>query len=140
MAQYVYQFTTTVPAGTTKAAPLVAPITLDGWDIESIDLEVPPGPAGLAGFYVENNGVQWIPFSPGEWIVWDDRFDSWYFTDQPNASGWAVVAYNTDVFDHDVVLRFHVNSAIASVPAAPVIVSPTFVTSGLPLPEAVLVG
>lgn len=130
MALRVFQFVATIPAGTTKAAPVTIPLTLDNWDIELLDLEVPAGPAGLMGFYVANNGVQWIPQSPGQFLVWDDVQQSWPFYDQPNASGWQIVGYNLGFFPHAVTVRFHVNPpAVDATPPAPPVV--TFVTSNV---------
>jgi len=130
VATQVRQFTATIPANTLKTALVTVPLSLDYVDIESIDLEVPPGPSGLMGFYLARSGQQWIPYESGEFLVWDDRFDSWYLTDQPTGSGWEVVGYNLDVFDHDVVVRFHTNPV-----TSPVSVTPpqlTFVGSAVP--------
>jgi len=129
MAVSIRQTTATIPANTPKTALYVAPITLDYFDIESVDLEVPPGPAGLMGFYLARSGQQVIPYESGEFLVWDDRFDSWYLTDQPTGSGWQIVGYNLDVYDHDVVVRFHVNLIGAAWASAPP--SLRFVTSGV---------
>ena len=136
MAQYVLQFSATIPAGTLETVPATVDLPMDNWDIEQVDLEVPPGPAGLMGFYVANNGVQWIPATPGAWLVWDDVQQSWPFTDQPNASGWAVVGYNTGVYDHAVTVRFHVNptSAATTTTSAPTV---TFVSSDTPAADPV---
>ena len=72
------------------------------------------------GFYLARSGQQWIPFEAGEFLVWDDRFDSWYLTDQPTGGGWQIVGYNLDDYDHSVVARFHVNSpAVAGASAPP---------------------
>ena len=128
MAAEVHQFTKTIPAYTAKAAPVTVPLAIEYFAIESIDLEVPPGPSGLMGFYIARNGQQWIPYESGEWIVWDDRFDSWLLTDQPTGDGWQVVGYNLDVYDHDVTVRFHVNTVAAIVSSPPSV--PTFVSSG----------
>lgn len=119
MATRILPYRVTIPAGTPETAPATIPIDLDNWDIEALDLEVPPGSAGLMGFQVFNNGVAWVPYGDGEWLVWDDVKERYYLTDQPNASGWAVVGYNTGTYDHDVILRFHVNppAAIATTPA-----------------------
>jgi hypothetical protein len=128
VAAEVHQFTATIPANTPVSAPVTVPISLSYWSLESVDLEVPPGPSGLMGFYLARSGQQWIPYEAGEWLVWDDRFDSWTLTNQPTGEGWQVVGYNLDVYPHDVVVRFHVNIiAPASLLAPPV---PTFVTSG----------
>lgn len=135
MASEFHQFTATIPANTPKSSLVTVPLSLDYVDIESIDLEVPPGPGGLMGFYVARSGQQWIPYEAGEFLVWDDRFDSWYTTDQPTASGWEIVGYNTDVYDHDVVIRFHTNKVQAATSApAPVL---TFVSSA-PVPQPVV--
>lgn len=130
MAYRVFQFSHTVPANTPKATPVTLPIALDNWDIESIDIEVPPGPGGLVGFYIANNGVQWIPYSAGQFIIWDDRADTWYFSDQPNASGWSVVGYNTDTqYPHTVTTRWHVNLPVTATPQLAVV---TFTTTPAP--------
>lgn len=129
MAQRVLQYTATIPANTPIATPVTVGFNLDNWTIESIDLEVPPGPNGLMGFQVVNNGVPWIPNSTGEYIVWNNARDSWYFTDQPNASGWGVQGYNLDVaYPHAVTVRFHVNAIVVptAAAAAPTV---TFVTT-----------
>ena len=135
MAVEIHQYTATIPANTAQDAPVTIGIALDYFDIESIDLEVPPGPAGLMGFYIARSGQQVIPFETGEWIVWDDRFDSWPLTDQPTSSGWQVVGYNLDDYDHDIVLRFHVNLVQPSSIAPPTVV---FASSPSPQPAVVL--
>lgn len=120
MAIRVLPFTATIPANTPKATPYVIAIDLDYWDIESIDLEVPPGPSYLMGFYVANNGIQWFPFGTDEWVVWDDRAESWPVTGQPNAGGWSIVGYNLDTqYDHAVTVRFHVNPPAPSSSVVP---------------------
>jgi hypothetical protein len=137
VATRVFQFTVTIPSGTPKSAPATSGLTLDGWDLEMIDLEVPPGPAGLMGFYVANNGVQWIPQGDGEWLVWDDVQHSWPLTDQPNASGWEIVGYNLGDYDHIAIVRMHVSlpgsqSASASPPTV------TFVSTPVQQPAVIL--
>lgn len=137
MATRVLPFAVTIPANTPQANPFTEAIQLDGWEIERIDLDVPPGPAGLMGFQIYNNGVPWIPYGGGEWIIWDDAKDSYYLEEQPTGTGWAVVGYNTDVqYTHTVYLRFHVNPAStgATVDTTPTV---TFVTSDTPTTEPV---
>ena len=119
MAYRVLPFKVTIPAGTAQATPATTPISLDNWLIRRLDLEVPPGPAGLMGFQIFNNGVAFIPFGGGQWIVWDDNTESYYLDDQPDASGWSVVGYNAGVYDHAVILRFHVDLIMPSAPATP---------------------
>lgn len=124
MAERSPQFTVTIPAGTPRATPVTIALPLDNAEVESIDLEVPPGPSGLMGFYLANNGVPWIPRATGQFIVWDDNSQSYYATDYPNASGWQIVGYNTGLYPHVVIVRFHVNSP----PGPPVDNTPPTVT------------
>lgn len=109
MAIEVYQFAVTIPAGTANTSPYSANLTLPLFDIESIDLEVPPGPSGLMGFYLALSGQQWIPHSTGQWIVWDNTKVNWPLSEQPTSYGWQLYGYNTDVYPHTVTVRFHVN-------------------------------
>lgn len=82
------------------------------------------------GFIVANNGVQWLPRTPGEWLIFDDVLQSWPVEDQPNASGWQVVGYNDDVYyPHAVTVRFHVAAVESPSPGEPTI---TFVTTPTP--------
>jgi len=109
---------------------------LNLYEIESIDLEVPPGPSGLMGFYLALSGQQWIPWETGEFIVWDDYRDNWPLTDQPTSSGWEVHGYNLDEYDHSVVVRFHLN-----IVTSPLVLTPpalTFVMTSVPASVAVL--
>ena len=138
MALRVFQFAVTIPAGTPKASPVTVALPIDNWEMESLDLEVPAGPSGVMGFYIANNGAQWIPASPGSWLIWDDVQQSWPFSDQPNASGWQVVGYNTGTYPHVVTVRMHVNPPT---PAQQSGVAPQLViqtTAVAPLPVTVL--
>ena len=119
MALRVLQFAATIPAGTPKTAPVTTTFALDNWEVEAIGLEVPPGPGGLMGFYVANNGVPWIPQPAGSYLVWDNYRDKWPLEGQPNASGWQVVGYNTGVYAHTVTVRFHVKSTVPGEAPAP---------------------
>lgn len=109
MAERVLQHTATIPAGTARNAPVTVALPFDNWEVESVDLEVPPGPAGCMGFYLANNGQWWVPRSPGEFLVWDDRCESFYATGWPVAGGWQIVGFNLGDYDHTVVVRFAVN-------------------------------
>ena len=68
--------------------------------------------------------------------MWDDRFDSWYLTDQPTGGGWQVVGYNLDAFDHDVVVRFHTNPVTQPTASAPPVL--TFSSSAVPTSGRIL--
>lgn len=131
MAYRVLPFAVSIPAGTTQAAPFTKALALDGWDVVQFDLEVPPGPGGLMGFQLYNNGVAWIPYGAGNWIVWDDHSEQYPVEGQPNAGGWACVGYNGGVYPHLVIVRAHVNSAVTQPePTAPPQI--TFITTPTP--------
>jgi hypothetical protein len=109
VADEVLQFTCTIPAGTAKSAPVTIPMSMQLWDVESIDLEVPSGPSGLMGFYLAIGTEQWLPHRAGEWFVWNDRSKNWPLTNQPTSYGWNLVGYNTGKYAHSVTVGFHVN-------------------------------
>lgn len=109
MATEVHQFQATIPAGTAKATPVTRALAQANYEIESIDLEVPPGPSGLMGFYIALSGQQWIPWEPGAYIVWNDRTENFPTENQVVNGGWQVVGYNTGAYDHTVTVRFHTN-------------------------------
>lgn len=122
MAERVLQHTATIPAGTAADNPYTSDCGFTDWDVERIDLEVPPGPAGVMGFYLANNDLPWVPRSAGEWLVWDDQKLTVYPTGYPVGTGWQIIGYNTGAYDHAVICRFHVNpppapsSAVQAVP------------------------
>lgn len=138
MAERVLQQTCPIFAGVAIVDNFRVPLSFDGWAIEQIDLEVPPGPAGTMGFYLDNNGVQWVPRSPGEWLVWDDRSESFYPTGYPTAGGWGIVGYNEGLYDHSVIVRFHVNPVEFTVPSEPQPLVITFVERDVPNPLPVI--
>jgi hypothetical protein len=126
MSAEVFQFTATIPPNTPQSAPVTVPLNLGQWDIETIDIEVPPGPAGLMGFYLALSGEPYIPHTTGQWIVWDDVTRSWQVTSQPTSNVWQVVGYNLSVVNpHSVVVRFHVNPVTASTAVPAVVVNIT---------------
>jgi hypothetical protein len=130
MSYMVRQFSATIPMNTPLSAPVTVNLATGWWQIDVIDLEVPPGPAGLMGFQLWIGGGQWIPFEPGEYLVWDDIQNSWVMTDQPLGQQWSIVGYNEDDFnDHAVTVRFHISQVAAPAPSMPSI---TFVSTPTP--------
>ena len=108
MPTLIHQYTATFPANTPIASPVTVPIGAPGEVVVFIDVEVPPGPAGLMGFYIAFNGVRVIPREANQLIVWDDKNDTWYLDDYPTTGAWQVVGYNlSTVYPHSVTVRFH---------------------------------
>ena len=130
MALQVLESTVTIPGGTATDTRYALPFT--DWEIAQIDLEVPPGPAGLLAFYLANNGVPWIPRTPGQYLVWDDHAESFPVNGYPIGQGWQIIGHNNGHYDHTVRVRFHVNDVPAPALAAsfaPVVL--TFVEHGV---------
>lgn len=128
MADIIHQFQATIPANTPKNALHSVSIPLPSEVIQLIDLDVPPGPSGLMGFYLAVSGQQMIPFEVGEFLVWDDREKSWPVENFPTSATWQIVGYNLGNFDHTVTVRFHSQSAVPTT-VTNYIPSVTFVTS-----------
>ena len=124
MASLIHQYTVSIPADTAKASPYSADLPLPQECVESVDLEVPPGPNGNMGFYLAMSGQQVVPLEVGTFIVWNDRFDSWYLNDYPTTGAWSVVGYNLDTVNaHEVTVRFHDNPISASTTSPTVTIS-----------------
>lgn len=127
MAERVIQNTVVIPAGTPFAAPVTVALPFDNWEVEAVDLEVPPGPTGALGFQLANNGQPWIPRTPGEWLVWDDHWERFPAENYPQAGGWQVIGWNVGLYDHAVYVRFHVNAVTSAAEAQTQPVVLTFV-------------
>lgn len=122
MATSIRQFTATIPAQTPRDNPVTVPLDIPALVVESIDLEVPHGPAGLMAFYLALGGQQAIPWDVGEWLRWDGYTASWPVSDYSTAGTWAVVGYNDGDYDHDVTIRFHLtDQVVASSSSVPVV-------------------
>jgi hypothetical protein len=102
----VRTFQVTIPAGTPQAAPLTVDIPFPPRTVNEITWRVPPGPSGLMGWRLTMGGAQAIPNNPGAWIITDDERDSWPLYGQPDSGAWQVTGYNTDIYDHTVILTF----------------------------------
>lgn len=114
--------TATIPAGTPKSALAKVNIAPPGiWTVDQVDLEVPSGPYGAMGFYLAIDNEQWIPHSPGQFLVWNDVQKEWPLVDQPRSDRWNLFGYNSGVNDHIVIVRFHVTEIGDSLAAPPVV-------------------
>ena len=127
MATTIYQVTASIPANTAKSALATVSAAIPACTVDTIDLEVPPGPQGLMGFYLAMSGQQIIPMTAGEFIIWDNYRDSWSLEDFPETGAWQIVGYNLDgAFAHEVVIRYHTDplSVDSTPPTLTIITSP----------------
>lgn len=123
-ADRIEAFTVTIPANTAKSSPVNLPVTFDQGTVEQIDIDIPPGSSGLMGFQIAYGDQPIIPHDPSQYILRDNTEFRWPVENYPQGSGWAVIGYNTDIYDHDINLIFLINdggigaSVVASVPIA----------------------
>lgn len=109
MSDRVEWFDITVPANTAQASPATFPLKFNQGDVVEISVKVPSGPAGNLGFYIQAGGSQFIPRTRGVFIIPDNDYIVWPQSSAINSGAWALVAYNTDVWDHLVQVGFQVN-------------------------------
>jgi hypothetical protein len=107
MAQRIEAYTVTVPAGTAKTAPQTTVLAARDATLERVEVRVPPGPSGLVGFAFVHSGQQVIPWRDGDYVVTDDESLDWPVEGYPTGDKWALRAYNTDIYAHDLHLRLH---------------------------------
>lgn len=99
----------TITAGTAKASPATTSLPFDDGIVRRVDVRVPSGPAGLMGFLISYADSPVIPSNSGIYLVMDD--EQWPFDvdNHPTGGQWQLIGYNTDVYDHTVYLRFHID-------------------------------
>lgn len=129
MASEVWEFTVTIPAGTSATAYQVTNLPMPPRDIQTIEWRIPPGPRGLVGFALGAAGQPTIPYGYGQWIIGDDDRGSWTVTRQIESGAWQCFAYNTGSFPHTIYLRFL--TALLNAPTATMTLQPLPVLSGL---------
>jgi hypothetical protein len=129
-----YQYPATIPAATAKATPVTVKFAVPVRVVDALEVEVPDGTRGLVGFYLAFSGQQVIPYTVGQWIVWNDKERTFPLEAFPVTGAWSLVGYNTGVNAHTITVRFHV-SLIPHV-AAPLTIEATGRKLGLVFPLA----
>ena len=129
MASRIETFQPTVPAGTAIAAPFTTALQFNRAIVQRIEILVPPGPSGLVGFRIQHSGRTVIPYDTSQWIITDDEKIPWEVDNFPTGSAWGFQAYNLDIYDHTIYLRFLV---IETTRSSLAIVTPIQVTQAAP--------
>lgn len=126
MADRVYAYDVTVPAGTLEAAPQITALPIALGIVTDIEVLVPPGPSGLVGWRVQHSQETVIPYNSAEWIVTDGEVIKWPLRHFPVGNAWRMAAYNLDIYPHTMYVRMLVDntqratsSAIALLPIVP---------------------
>lgn len=109
MSDRVYWFTNLIPANTLQTALFKKDMSFVPADVEKIVVIVPPGPGGSVGFQILSGGGQWVPQTPGQFIVAENYVFDIPQNKAPNSGNWTFAGYNTDFVDHTIQVGFYIN-------------------------------
>lgn len=109
----LYTHTLTVPANTPESAPLEEVVKMTQGVITMVEVEFPPGCAGLVRAFIRRSLHQVWPSNQGGYFRSDGRAIRWndYYEmlDEPlelTVGGWS----EDDFYPHDVLFRFELTS------------------------------
>jgi len=105
-ATRIEAFTVTIPANTVKDSPVTVDTAFNQGTVIEIELDIPPGPSGYMGFQLAYGEQVIIPYSNSEYIVADNDKLRWPILNFPAGKFWAVIGYNTDIYDHALYVRY----------------------------------
>lgn len=109
MAERIEIVNVTIPANTPIATPVTVALPIPDGVMTRIVQRWPPGPAGLVGLKVAHSGQVIIPSTGNAFLVTDDEVVDWDIEGYPTGNKWSVVGYNTDVNNHTIQFRCHLN-------------------------------
>lgn len=109
MSDRLEWFDVTVPAGTLIAAPFSQSLAFRQGIVTEIDIKILDGPCGTLGFYITAGGSQYVPRTPGSFVIPNDDYLVWPVQNAISSGAWGIVAYNLDSFVHLIQVAFHVN-------------------------------
>lgn len=130
MAQREESFDCVVTASTAVATPLSIDVSFDPGDVVALEIVIPDGCAGLVGVALQVAHQQIIPHKKGRWYTGNDEVIRRKVEGYPNSGSWQVLAYNTDINDHVIEVRFSINEIPASTPDITTPVPLTTIASG----------
>jgi hypothetical protein len=119
MAQQVYAFTVTCPAGTSLVAAITQDVSFPQADVNELQIVIPDGHAGLTGIAVQQAHQAVIPKNAGAFLVTNDEKLIFPLQDYLDNGNWQVVMYNTDIYPHSWYLRF-LCTTLGTQPQSPV--------------------
>jgi hypothetical protein len=109
MADRVHAFDVTIPAGTAKASPATTALSMLEGRVVRMALTFPDGCVGLVGIGVHYAHTQVIPFDVNTWLLANGVRLQFDLHNYPTGNQWALIGYNTDVYDHTIYVEFEVN-------------------------------
>lgn len=106
MAERVELFETAIAAATAIAAPTTFVLSMNPGVTRKVEIIVPPGPSGLVGFRLRHSGQTVIPYAGSNWVITDDEKLEWALEGYPTGDRWTLQAYNTDIYQHTLYIRW----------------------------------
>lgn len=125
MFTIVYPYDVTIPAGTSKNAPLVTLTQFEPNVVERIDWLFPDGCNGLVGIRIGAQGVSVIPWNVNAWLIRSGDSGGYDVEDMHTTGDWSVIGYNTGAYPHTV----HVTFRVHRIPPKPVPLDMTLASS-----------
>lgn len=105
-ASRVEVYEVTVPWGTTSDAPYELETHFADGELVGVEILFPDGCSGEVGVQLAVGGSQSIPTTRGAWLIANGETINYDLVGQANNGAWSVLAYNTDVYDHTVHVRY----------------------------------
>lgn len=109
MAERVEIIDVTIPANTPQATPVTVVLPIPDGVLVRMEQRWAPGPAGLVGLRVAHSGQAIIPRSGSAFLITDDEAISWDMAGYPTGNKWSVIGYNTDINNHTIQFRMHLD-------------------------------
>ncbi len=105
MADRMYLFQVTCPAGRSSTVPLSSTWAMeDGW-LSTITVIIPDGHSGFTGIRFKRAGTLFWPYSGAAWVIANNDEIVVPYNDTMTITGITIETYNTDVFDHTFYMR-----------------------------------
>lgn len=102
----VRAFEVTCPPGVGIEAPQIVDLDLPVRIIDTIEVQVPPGPLGSMGFAIGANGTPLFPYDSDVYVVTDDATFTWQVVNQIDSGAWQALMYNNGSYPHTIYIYF----------------------------------
>jgi len=104
----IYTIKLTIPANTSKDAPVSTSVKLARAVLTRISLRIPPGHCAVTGLRIKYGRLQLWPEEPGTWLTGDDETLAWdeYFELPHDPTRLTIEAYNESAeYEHTFLIR-----------------------------------
>lgn len=112
----VRSFDVTIPAGTTKANPLIALTTFEPNTVKRISWRFPGGCNGQVGIQIGARAVPVVPDVAGMFMVRTGDTTGYDLSDHHSTGDWSVIGYNLGAFPHTIHVEYSLHRIEPSKP------------------------